>query len=81
MGLGGTGQTAHIHEEKKEVGVFNSRNEFDFDAPTDHEVRILDLVTQPYVDDCQVAIEQQRNSLDLTLLEKGGWACKMISVE
>lgn len=81
MGLGGTGQAAHIHEEKKEVGVLNSRNDFYFDGLTDHEVRILDLVTQPYVDDCQAAIEQQGNSLDLTLLEKGGWACKMISVE
>ena len=29
----------------KEVGVLNSRNDFDFDGLTDHEVRILDLVT------------------------------------
>ncbi len=46
--------------EGKEVGVLNSRNDFDFDGLTDHEVRILDLVTQPYVDDCQAAIEQLR---------------------
>lgn len=46
--------------EGKEVGVLNSRNYFYFDGLTDHEVRILDLVTQPYVDDCQAAIEQLR---------------------
>lgn len=45
--------------EGKEVGVLNSRNDFHFDGLTDHEVRILDLVTQPFVDDCQAAIEQQ----------------------